>query len=784
MATIVIVDDEPGVRITLSEFLRQEGHDVSMADGADAALHLLEAGGVDLIVTDLVLPGLGGLELLARIREVAPETSVIVMTGAPTVESAAEAVRRGAIDYLVKPVTKQDIHRAAGRALQLKALADTQRRVEELRSEYRERLEAEVAERTRSLQESQQFLSELVEHSGALVFVKNPQGRYELVNRQWELVTGLTRSDVIGRTDPEVFDAESARAFMEADRRVFENRQTIEVEEKLRSPDGLRFLLSVKFPLFSASGEVRGLCGMATDITERRRIENALRASEAELRRAQAVARVGSWSLDIPAAIVRGSDETCRILGFTKEVPFPVTQFEAVVHPADLNYLQDAWDLAVQGRPFDLEHRLVIDGETKWVRLKAEIEAGAEGPPSTALGTIQDITVQKQVEARFLRAQRMESIGSLAGGLAHDLNNILAPILIAGPLLRSAVSNPDDISVLDLMEGCAKRGADLIRQLLAFSRGSEGRQVAVQLRYLVRDTLGILRETLPRRIAVEQGISGDLWLVLGDPMQLQQVLMNLCVNARDAMPDGGELRIDVRNVDLQTLPPCMPVGTEPGRFVRIQVSDTGQGIPPELVDRVFEPFFTTKEVGKGTGLGLSTVVAIVKGHGGYLDVRSEPGRGTSFDIYLRALPVAPLIELRDDAPTLPRGRGETVLVVDDEPSVLRTLGALLTRQGFHVVVAHDGREALRKLDEQTQGVAVMVSDLVMPGMDGFDLVRSVLRRAGATRVVMVTGVMDWEGADEKLALLRELGVRHVLRKPCDPHELIHAISLEAATQAS
>ena len=255
-------------------------------------------------------------------------------------------------------------------------------------------------------------------------------------------------------------------------------------------------------------------------------------------------------------------------------------------------------------------------------------------------GVDSDITEQKKLEAQFLRAQRLEGIGALASGIAHDLNNILSPVLMIAPLLRDSVPDADSRAMLDTIEGCAQRGAAIIKQLLTFARGTPGARVSLPAGYLLRDMDKIIRETFPRDIHPRTVTSEDLWPLLGDVTQVHQALMNLCVNARDAMPEGGTLTMGATNVTVDAAFAAMALGAKPGSYVCVSVADTGTGIPPEDLDRIFDPFFTTKEIGKGTGLGLSTVLGIVRGHEGFVRVDSRPRQGTTFELYFPAAPKA------------------------------------------------------------------------------------------------------------------------------------------------
>ena len=329
--------------------------------------------------------------------------------------------------------------------------------------------------------------------------------------------------------------------------------------------------------------------------------------------------------------------------------------------------------------------------------------------------------------------------GTLAGGLAHDLNNLLAPILMGIDLLRQLETRPDPVAVLTNMERSARRGADLVKQVLSFARGVEGERIAVHLAEIVREVRAIAQNTFPRNIAVEVEIPADLWAVTGDPTQLNQVLLNLCVNARDAMPRGGRLGVAARNLVVDALSAAFNRGVPAGRYVLLEVSDTGCGLP---VDRIFEPFFTTKEVGKGTGLGLSTVLGIVRSHGGVINVYSEPPKGSVFKVYLPAQPAGDSAGPVAAAPpeALPRGHGELILLVDDEPAILEVTQCTLETFGYRVITAEDGAQAIALFAAHPHEVAVVITDIMMPVMDGPALILALRRIDPKVRIIAASGL--------------------------------------------
>jgi PAS domain S-box-containing protein len=411
----------------------------------------------------------------------------------------------------------------------------------------------------------------------------------------------------------------------------------------------------------------------------------------------------------------------------------------------------------------ELEHvskdrqRIVVS--SRWT-----VVANAAGKPERFLCINTDITERKQLEAQFLRAQRLESIGTLASGIAHDLNNILAPIFMASEILRSEQLTPDGGAMLDIIQNSAQRGADIVKQVLTFVRGSEGKRTSLALPYLVKEICKVASETFPKNISVRFSIDPSLWLVEADPTQMHQVLMNLCINARDAMPNGGLLTVSAKNV------------TADGKSsVQMEVADTGTGIPQEIIDKIFDPFFTTKDAGKGTGLGLSTVLGIVKSHAGTVHVESKPGEGTKFQVALPAVLDSSKGDARKNTGPVPRGHGETVLVVDDEAEIRNLAAEALRRNGYEVISAQDGASGIVQFVEQKQKIALVITDLMMPGVDGVSLVKTVQAIKPDMKIIITSGFAEGRPLPEGSRLIR---------KPFSANELLRAVQEEITSTVS
>ncbi len=364
------------------------------------------------------------------------------------------------------------------------------------------------------------------------------------------------------------------------------------------------------------------------------------------------------------------------------------------------------------------------------------------GKPTTFLIISTDITEKKHFEEQYLRAQRLESIGILASGIAHDLNNVLAPVLMGAQLLRMTITDPDATGPLDAIESSAQHGSDLVKQILAFGRGVGGERIELQLGHLIRDVHKLVRETFPRSIEVELNLPKELWLIKAVSTQIHQVLMNLCVNARDAMPNGGRLQIRAENIHLDESYVAGNPEVKPGPHLVITVSDTGTGMPPEVIQRIYDPFFTTKEIGKGTGLGLSTVKGIVKNHEGFIQVYSEINKGSRFRVYFPAVGAASAKDTETQQRQMPRGKGERVLIVDDEENVRQVTANTLQRYGYCTLMAKDGAEGLATYVTHQSEIGLVLTDMMMPLMGGAALIHSLQRLNPKVKIVALTGMIE------------------------------------------
>jgi PAS domain S-box-containing protein len=641
----------------------------------------------------------------------------------------------------------------------------------------------DITERKRAeaaLQREQALLSSLISTIPDHIYVKDRQGRFLRVNDSMAQRIGLHGPDeAIGKTDVDFFTAEHAQPVLQQERRIMETGESvISLEEKETWADGLvTWASTTKVALRNPEGEIVGLVGVSRDITERKAAETALRESEERFKLvAHAVSDV-VWDWDIAANTLWWNDGFLTTFGFTAgEVAPSIESWTGRIHPDDRKRVVASRHHAIDGsaESWNADYRVQRkDGTHAFVQDRGFILRDPAGKSIRMVGGMRDLTEQKKMEAQFMRAQRMESIGTLAGGIAHDLNNVLAPIMMAIELLQiDSRQDSRRTMILDTIHSSCSRGADLVRQVLSFGRGMDGQRVAIRLRHLIGDLRDMISETFPRNIRIVETVSDDLWPITGDPTQLHQVLLNLAVNARDAMPHGGTLSLTARNLAIDAQYASTSQETKAGTYVLLQVTDTGEGIPPEIRERIFEPFFTTKEIGKGTGLGLAIVHTIIKSHGGFLKVESEVGRGTKFSVYLPADPA-----YRTDATVppfvvaLPRGRDELVLVVDDEFSIRHITQQTLEAFGYRVIIASDGAEAVALYAKQAQQIALVVTDMMMPIMDGAALAQVLRRINPLVRIIAASGI----DSSENVTKASNAGVKHFLLKPYTAETLLKLV---------
>ncbi len=509
---------------------------------------------------------------------------------------------------------------------------------------------------------------------------------------------------------------------------------------------------------------------------ERKRAEERIRQQAALLDKA----RDAICAYDLEGRVIYWNRSAERLTGYTAD--------EMMGQPVD-------------GRLFDeddprlAEVHALVQEHGEWMgELRPKTREGGElvvesrwtlvrdgaGKPRSVLVINTDVTERKLLESQFLRTQRMESIGRLVSGIAHDLGNLLVPILLGAKVLQQRFADDERAQrTLAMMLQSGQRGSDMVKQVLAFARGVQGERAPLRLDRVLREVEELIQETFPRNVVLETHLPGDLWQVQGDATQLQQVVMNLCVNARDAMPEGGRLTLRAENLVLDKRQARRHLEARPGAYVRLTVTDTGAGIPPEVLDKVFEPFFTTKPVGKGTGLGLSTVYSILKSHGGFAVVQSEVGAGTSFQIFLPV--TAKPAEVRSDEPHLQvhAGAGELVLVVDDEAFILEAAQATLEDAGYRVLTAASGQDALDVCAAHPGEVAAVITDLVMPEMSGLATIRALRSAYPHLPIIAASGVADGQAQD---AL--DAGARRFLSKPFTAESLCAALDEMLARQTA
>ena len=718
--------------------------DVERVETREQYIRALKAGGYDVIISDYSLPSFDGQTALGLAREFQPAMPFILFSGTIGEEAAVESLRNGATDYILKQRPERLV------ASLRRALRESEDR--------RRRQEAEEA-----LREREEFFRLISENVTDLIAVVNLQGKRVYSSPSYRALLGdpekLFGTDAFQEIHPE--DRERIR-------RVF--RETIATGVGQRAE--FRFLLkdgSVRYVESQGSvmrdnfGRVTNVISVSRDVTGRKKAEEQIREQAALLDKAQDAICV----TDMEQRILYWNRSAEALYGWTAAEAIGQYAHELLFRNDSLRQMEAIKSLIAK-REWKGELRQVTKGgaeiivESRWTLVH-----DGEGHAKSILVINTDITERKKLETQFFRSQRLENIGMLASGIAHDLNNVLAPIMMAVPMLRDRVTNPTDRKLLDMLDRSVRRGADLVRQILSFARGVEGEHKLVQPRHLLADLEKMVLETFPKSIQFQKKIDPELWSTRGNATQIHQVLLNLCVNARDAMPGGGTLSVAAGNCSLSETEARAHAGVKAGSFVVIGVSDTGAGIPPDLREKIFEPFFTTKAPGKGTGLGLAGVRGILKNHGGFVDVESEIGSGATFRVFLPAAEERFARSTFAKPVEIPVGHGEMILVVDDEEAIQQIARATLENFGYRVINANNGVEALSVYKQHKDEIKAVVLDSMMPFMDGGATLRALREIAPDLKILGVSGLNVDEGIS-----VGPGGVQAFLTKPYTAQDLL------------
>nr|WP_242039821.1 PAS domain-containing protein [Anabaena sphaerica] len=563
---------------------------------------------------------------------------------------------------------------------------------------------------------------------------------------------------------------EDTEPFTQALNRAIEEKIEFGIEYRAVWPDDSLHWLGTRGKVYyDEQGQPIRIIGTTRDISDRKEKEQKIYEQAALLD----IATDAIFVRDFQTEILFWNQGAERMYGWTKHEAVGRNLQDIFCPNTSIQHEATALKTVVKLGTWQGELRKQTkSGQEIIVESRWTLMFDADGQPKSILIVDTDITEKKQLEEQFLRTQRLESIGTLAGGIAHDLNNILTPISVAAQLLkgRFAKDPARHPHLLTIIENNAVRGAALVKQVLSFARGLKGERTIVQIKHLIAEIIQIAKHTFSKSIEFNTQISEDLWTVSGDTTQLHQVLMNLVINARDAMPAGGLLTISAENMFIDEAYSRLNFESKVGHYIVITVKDTGMGMSPEILDRIFDPFFTTKEIGTGTGLGLSTVLGIIKSHNGFVTVSSQVNKGSTFKIFLPSVesPQLPSLEQLE----IESGQGELILIVDDEPQICDVTKIILENNNYQTLTASNGIEAIALYAQHKQQISVVLMDMMMPEMDGATAIRTMQKMNPDVQVIACSGL----GTIEVLPESAETKAQAVLLKPYTANDLLRNLS--------
>jgi PAS domain S-box-containing protein len=712
----------------------------------------LQRGTYDLIISDYTLPSFDGMRALSTAQQLCPATPFIFFSGTIGEDVAVESLKNGAVDYVLKQrpgrltaAVRRALHNAAERA--------------------------RLQRTEQALQQSEERFRIVARASNDVIWDWDVATRKIWFSENFQNVFGWPPADVGSDLDgwhDLIHPDDKGRVITGMATLLASGAKIWWSEHRVRRADGsYAHIFDRASIIYDPAGKPVRLVGVAIDITERKEAEEKIREQAALLDKASDAIIL----CDMERRILFWNQGAERIYGWTAAEAAGKLLPELLFGGSASPEIQEIIRALDQRGEWGGELReLRKDKSSVIVQARATLIRDEQGKKSLLLINT-DITERKQLEEQFLRAQRLDSLGILVSGIAHDLNNALSPVLMGVSMLRAQAPSKESEGVLNMVEGSARRGADMVKQVLAFARGGETDKTLIQVNQLVKEMGRIIADVFPKNIKFRVQAGKESWPVLGVPTQLHQVLMNLCVNARDAMPGGGTLTLTTSNAKLGPEATAKHPEVTPGNFLCTTVADTGTGIAPEQLEKIFQPFFTTKAPGKGTGLGLSTSWNIVRNHGGFMTVQSEPGRGTEFRFYLPAADVRETAGTPPGKVPLPAGAGECVLVVDDEESILAITRSTLENYGYQVLTAASGPEAVVCLAAKRDVVRLVITDLAMPLMDGHATLAAMRKIMPDIRAILMSGFEPEKGRDP----LGTTNARAFIQKPFTAETLMTTV---------
>lgn len=789
MSRVLVVEDDPSGRYLLCQVLKNAGYEVIEASDGAEALRLASEHPPDVVIADLFMPVMDGFSFLRKLRaDPALRPVPVAVYSATYVEPLHEKLARsfGADAFILKP-TEPDLlvqiirkleetgaHTPADSSADPRsadALAEAHIRV--LMEKINERSKL-LEEATAALKAKERLLDlqrRALDAAANGIVIADLEGNILWANAAFERLTGYTVSEAAGHNPRFLKSGVQPESLYEEMWRRILRGEVWHGELVNKRKDGTLYPEEMTItPIKDAGGRVVNFIAIKQDISPRRKTEQELLESRQLYRGIFHNHHIVMLLADPDTGrILDANPAAAAFYGRTQEELAGMSLGDLSAKP-DSGLLARLSASARSPRSHVDTVQKAAGGQERAVEIYC---AHIEGISRSALFcVVTDAEARQQLERELLRAQRLESVGTLAGGIAHDINNILAPIMLAAGLLKLDAVTPAQAQALETIENSAQRGADLVRQVLSFARGMGGERILLDLRHVARDISKIIADTFPKNITFTLSLPQEPALVEADPTQMHQVLMNLCVNSRDAMPGGGRIELAIAERDVDEVFAAMNPGASVGPHIHITVSDTGCGIPPEIQDRVFEPFFTTKDPGRGTGLGLSTVATIVRSHGGFIRLDSRPGSGTVFHIHIpkaRDTAAAPAAATAVDE--MPRGAGELILLVDDEESIREVTGGMLAKFGYRVLSAANGVEAVKLAARNPEKVALAIIDIAMPVMDGPAAIVALRALDPLLPVIVSSG----HASEEDLARARQLGVKNFVPKPYAAPQLLKEI---------